>query len=596
MRTRALLLGGLTALALWSAPAPGEPPPGLKPSPKARAPALTPLHFLPAEVDLLVEVPNPRRAVQTLAGLDLLKALSEFPPVQELYNSTQSRRFRQLVAYFEKELGAKWPDLLDRVAGNGLALGVKLGPNPAPALLVVRGKDESAVEKFVALGLKVLEDELARQESALKVEKGKYLGADTFRAGKDFHAARVGATLLLSNRESALHAGLDAALKEGKKSLADLPAVAESAKLLPRGPLARAWLRTAPIHKAPQAKALYKSPRDDTNLTVLLGEYLDVLGRSPYVAAGVYQEKDGFLTTVRMPRGREGMGADRALHLPPEGKPATLPLLEPKGVLYSDSYYLDLAKIWEDRAKLFPKKQVEALERVDRQSAFFLAGARLNQLLTQAGARHRTVVVHQGDRRHSGYKAEPKQYVPAFAFVFELRQPEKFGKSMESVLRAVGLFLSTQVKLKLFEEKHAGCVITGYRFDEKTPLKADVNGVRFNFSPCFARVGDQFVLSSTAGLCRELVDLLLAEQKSAPKLSHANFRAKLYSTGGADALKSFEDQLITQVILDQAVPPGEAKAQVEKLIALVRKFGTLGIESRFDAREFRYEFRTRGAK
>jgi hypothetical protein len=287
------------------------------------------------------------------------------------------------------------------------------------------------------------------------------------------------------------------------------------------------------------------------------------------------------------------MGPDRTLHLPPDGKPGTLPLLEPRGVLYSDSYYLDLAKIWDDRAKLFPKKQVEALERFDKRSGLFLAGTRLSQLLTQAGARHRTVVVHQAK---VGYKTKPKQNIPAFAFVFELRQPEKFSKSMESVLRGVGLLATTQVKLKLVEEKHSGYAITGYRFDEKAPLKADVNGVRFNFSPCFARVGDQFVLSSTAGLCRDLVDLLHKEQESAPKPSRSTFRAKLYSAGGADVLKSFEDQLITQVILDQAVPPGEAKGQVEKFIALVRGFGTLGIESRFDAREFRYELRTRSKK
>ena len=39
----------------------------------------------------------------------------------------------------------------------------------------------------------------------------------------------------------------------------------------------------------------------------------------------------------------------------------------------------------------------------------------------------------------------------------------------------------------------AGAEIVGYRFDEKAPLKADVDDVRFNFSPCYARVGNQFV-------------------------------------------------------------------------------------------------------
>src|SRR5207247_1373713 len=152
--------------------------------------------------------------------------------------------------------------------------------------------------------------------------------------------------------------------------------------------------------------------------------YLDVLGRTPYVAAGLCREKDGFLLTFRMPRGRKGMGSDRALHLPPAGQSGSLPLLEPRGVLYSESSYLDQGRIWRDRAKLFP------------------------------------------------------------------------------------------VKLKLVEEKHAGCVIVGYRFLEDAPLKQDVNDIRFNFSPCFARAGNQFVFCSTLELCRELVDILQKESKS----------------------------------------------------------------------------------
>ena len=44
-------------------------------------------------------------------------------------------------------------------------------------------------------------------------------------------------------------------------------------------------------------------------------------------------------------------------------------------------------------------------------------------------------------------------------------------------------------------------------------MKDDVNDLRFNFSPCFCRVGNQYVVSSTLELCRELIDMLVKEQK-----------------------------------------------------------------------------------
>ena len=37
---------------------------------------------------------------------------------------------------------------------------------------------------------------------------------------------------------------------------------------------------------------------------------------------------------------------DQLLHVPPPNKPGSRPLLEPKNVLYSESNFLDIARIW----------------------------------------------------------------------------------------------------------------------------------------------------------------------------------------------------------------------------------------------------------
>jgi hypothetical protein len=574
------LLGGLACLALLAGAARADAPP-------------SPLNLVPAETDLLVQVKEPRRLIEALTSFEAVQQLQQFPAAREFLNSTNARRARQLIAYFERELGAPWPELVERLAGGGAAVAVKFGPNPAPALLVVRGKDEELVRKFARLGLNVLEQELARKENAPKPEKRTYQGIETVHLGKELHAAVAGSAILISNNEKALERSLDLHLGKEKKSLAGSKSVAGAEKLLPEGALATVWVNMRTVQQSPEGKKFYKMPRDDANLTGLFGAILDVLGRTPFVAAGLYREKDGFLLTARMPRGRDGMGADSALHLPPAGKPGSRPLLEPKAVVFSASYYLNVPSIWEDRAKLFNEKQAKALEQFDKTSARFLVGTRMSKLLTQAGPYQRFVAVNQPK---VPYKTQPKTPIGAFAFVTELREPEAFGKSVDAVLRGAAFLASFQVKLKLVEEDHNGCHIVAYRFPEDAPLKVDVNDLRFNFSPCFVRVGDQFVLCSTLELCREMIDLLKKEGTAPARGAPSTERMRFYADGTADSLISGEDALIAQTILDQAVSPEEARQQARAFAAWVRQLGTLTQSTTYTDKEFHYDIRLKAQK
>lgn len=559
---------------------------------RADAPA-DPLRLVPEQADLFLKVEQPRQLLETFTTLDLFKQLQTLDAVKELYDSTNYRRFLQLVAHFEKQLGTQWPDALDRLAGGGV-LAVQFGPDPAPALVVIQGKDEALLKKFAPLILQVIEQELARQESKDKLEKGEYRKIETYRIGKDFHAAVAGSAILLSNKDQVLEAALDRHLDGGKKSLANVAAVAEGHKLLGGAPLAWAWLNLESARKQEGAKDVFAKPNDNAVLTVLFGGLLDVAGRAPFLCAGFYHDKDTFRLSFRMPRGREGLPAEMVLHVPPTGEAGSRPLLEPKDVVFSTSFYLDAAKLWEHRAKLLNAQPAKDLEAFDENSGRYLAGSKLSGLLKQAAPYHRFVVAHQAKR---GYKTAPKLQLPAFAYVLEMRDPDDFSRSVESILRATALLGAfSEFKLRLVEEKHGDLEIVGYRFPENVKVKDDVNDLRFNFSPCFVRVGNQFVASSTLELCHELIDLLEKEAKDKPKSSPAANRARMYAEGGVEALKAFEDQLVTQAILGQAVPADEARQQVKTLLGLVRQLGVLHIETHYGEKDFRYDFRLKMGK
>jgi hypothetical protein len=121
-----------------------------------------------------------------------------------------------------------------------------------------------------------------------------------------------------------------------------------------------------------------------------------------------------------------------------------------------------------------------------------------------------------------------------------------------------------------------------------------VGNIRFNFSPCFVRVRDQFVFCSTLELGHELVDLLDKETKSQGPVVAGHSRA--YGPGGAALLRGAEDFLVTQAVLGQAVTPETAKEQFQALVELVRKLGTLDQDIVYEAKQFRYDVRWKMGK
>ncbi|MCS6851266.1 MAG: DUF3352 domain-containing protein [Gemmataceae bacterium] len=547
--------------------------------------------YFPDQAHLVLFVHEPKRLVETFLRLEPVVALNKLQAIQELADSTNARRFLQLVAYLEKELQAPWPRLLDQL--RGFTLGVKFG-SKNHAVLVVEGRDQALMQKFVRLALEVVEQELARQEIKLTTQRRSYRGVETIEIGPEVRLAVMGSILLIANSEEGLKAAINSGL-DTNRSFAGVRGMSEAKQLLVdkarNEPLVWLWFNLDVARQAPNAKEVFELPRNLALTTVLLGGWLDVAKRSPWVAAGLFHDEhdqgDRLRLLLAMPRGRDGLHEALTLHVPPPGQVAARMPLKPKGALYSTSYYLDLGQLWEQRTKLFTEKQAKDFEEFNKNSGRFLLGNSISKLLTQAGPQQRFVVAHQVD---TGYNRKPAQRLPAFGFVISMRQPDEFSRSMDTILRSAALLGGLSGQLKLVEEQLGEVKLVGYRFLEDKVLANDPNGLRFNFSPCFARVGDQFLISSTIELGQELVRQLRRESLLAQKLDdRTTVRTCVFADGAVDFLKSVEDQLLAQTILSQALAPGEAQEQVKLFIEIVQKLGYLLTEVRYGQNDFVYD-------
>jgi hypothetical protein len=547
-----------------------------------------PLRFVPRQADFTLRIDSPRKLVEAVLATEQLRELSQFAAVREALQSTTARRGAKLLAYYEKELGAPWPDLLDRLAGGGIVLAGRFDrTGQAPALFVIQGKDEELLRRALPLVLTVIEQEQIRQDSHERPKRDLYRGLDMVHVGSGLHLARAGSAVLVSNKAEAVERGLDLYINGRFDSLTEVVGPADAGKLLPPDPLVSLWVNLKPAQESPEGQQFFKRPKSDPGQLLFAGGLLDVIGQSPFLSMGTYRQSDGtWMTTFRMPRGRDATPEGQGLHLASAGTPGCLPPLEPADVLFSTSFYLDLGKFWTEREKLLAEGSRKRLDQAEKNLGRFLAGRKLSELLAQSGPYHRFVVAAQAK---SGYPQHQTQTIPAFAYNVSMRDPG-FGQAMNGLLRAAALIAGAQAKLKLVEEAVDGVTLVGYRFPEDGTLAADVNNVRFNFSPCFAAVGDQFFAASTIEMGREMIRTLKKPAAKMPATDTAD-KSRLYAAGGAALLKAFEDQLLTQAALDRAATIDEMRSEVATFVDWVGKLGVLDFDTEYRPHEFRFEIK-----
>ena len=546
------------------------------------AAAADPLACMPDSVRVIAVVDHPRKVAEIVTHLEAFEQAQTLAQYKQLYDSPTVRQLLKLLAFAEKELGAEWPDLLDQLAGAGIAVGIQFGNN-APALAVVCGTDAKQAERAFDFGIRTLNEEMARQggKDAVKVERD---GDAVIVQFGDFHFARIRSTFLASNNADHLKKALELARRTPKDKIPPHKARRDMAKILPRDPLAWVWVDFAAIKESKEAKDFFDATRQDFIQTLGAGSTIDCLRRSEFVALGLYQEANAYRLRVRFPAGREGMWTDLALHVPPKGAPGSLPLLDPPGTIYSQSFYLDLGYMWKNRERMITGDAKKDFEKAEKQISRFIPGDfKLGELVQMWGPYHRIVVANH-DRRP--YKTEPGLKLPAFGYVATMRDP-KFGENIGPVLQGAALVGTLQFGMKSAEVQHEGVALMSYRFPENKELAEDTANIRYNFEPCFAIVGDEVVIASTVELGKKLIaELKKPRPKSSPSLwqGKAAAAAATYVLGGGEP-----DTLITDAVLGRGVSLSQARQEVDQLTTWIGTLGSARIELDMTSTEYRLD-------
>jgi len=266
-----------------------------------------------------------------------------------------------------------------------------------------------------------------------------------------------------------------------------------------------------------------------------------------------------------------------AFSQPPRSQDGVFPNLSVPRRIAAVSLYRDVYKFYAAKDQLFPER-TSGLIFFENMMGIFFSGRDLTEdVFAETYPEVRFVMAAQAYDKAVG---TPRVQIPAFALVVRTRHADEFARVAEEAWqKAVGLTTVTRG-----QQAEPGLIIDretyqGVRFSVATnaPGKHDDKAhlpSRFNYSPALARVGDCFVLASTGGLTRDLIDALTkASKPPAQPLAGTHTLASIDGLQLAALVRANRETLVTQNMVEKGRSRLQAEHHVDALAAIARLVG-----------------------
>ncbi len=552
--------GLILGLALWSWPAWAAVEDG--PLPPAR-------RWVPENAVVVVEVSHPRAVLDLALGQKVTHLVTSQPAYKTWAESAGFRTFVQVVRALELQLGTDWKPGLYKLLEGGITSAVLPGGG---SLLIVDSGDEALLGKLNQVLIQGTRDDAARNGRPDRVTSRQVRGVTVWTFdGKEAHAI-LGKRLVLASTAEALDVVLDCREHPDRPSLEASGRYKAALQAAGSRAVATAYADLNALKQDPKvADAL--SPSVNPLGVLLFAGITDTLRQSSWLSVSLRIDGKS-LSLLAQADGKPGTGA--AFMFPPQGAGALPNLAVPRQIA-GLSVYRDLHAFYTAKDQLFPER-TSGLIFFENMMGIFFSGRDLTEdVFAETYPEVRFVMAAQAYDKAVG---TPRVQIPAFALVVRTRHPDDFARVAEEAWqKAVGLTTVTRG-----QQAEPGLIIDrdtyqGIRFSIATnaPGKKDDKAhlpSRFNFSPSLARVGDCFVLASTAGVTRDLIDALLKAAKApAQPLKGTHSLASIDGVQLAALIKVNRETLVTQNMVEKGRTRLQAEHHVDALAAIARLGG-----------------------
>jgi len=193
---------------------------------------------------------------------------------------------------------------------------------------------------------------------------------------------------------------------------------------------------------------------------------------------------------------------------------------------------------------------------------------------------------------YSHLDGAPGVKMPGFAVVIDLAKPDEGAEIFQLFFQTLSAILNIEAGQQgrqpwLLKSEVYNDVIVNFGHYLKKP-KGDRLPLVFNFTPASARVDDQFIISSSVGLCRQLIDQLRDPQNRQP--TNKNLQVELRVDALVDILAANQETFQAQRI-QEGRSPKQAKQDVDTVLTLLRYVKSLALSTAISGDTFQAQLK-----
>jgi hypothetical protein len=516
-----------------------------------------------------------------------LGLLTGSPQFQEFEKTPQYKKAlagRQIV---EAQLGMDLWKATRELLRDRLAVAVYPKPDGNPAgdvLAMLQGVDPQVLSQLRQRLEPILNLAEGQVEISEFVPGTKVISID----GK-VHLAWGETSIVAANTRELLTKALH--LKTGKEqgSLADDSAFRAMSAQMGSSHLVTGFVNMALLTKA-RGGRLTPEKLDNPLTSMFLGGMLELAAGSPFVGLTLDVEENRLLLTGAVAGDSRKLDeAHRVFFSDPAG-PGTRDIPQLPGIIGGFTFHLDLANWYRQREKLLEPRLLPGFDQFETGIANLLPGKDIGEDVVPLIGNNMTFVAAPQDYSHLDGK--PGLKLPGFGLVLDLARPEEGGDLFQLFFQTLSSILNFQAGEQnrqpwvLNSETYKDVQITFGRYLKKPT--GDQLPLVFNFMPASARVGEKFIVCSSLGMCRQLIDSLKSPAGAASR-PNRNLNLEIHADAVADILQSNKDIFQARSI-QQGTEAARAEKEFSAILQLVRFFDSLRLSTTVKPEAFQVQF------
>lgn len=523
------------------------------------------------------------------ANLDpLLDAVLDPKTGELIQNADAYQRYRQSneyqhmtagVALLEAKLGVGWQTALRDLLGGGIA--VCGDPASQSGFLTLRCCQPELLKKLNAAVLEFIEADAKNKGVPSPVKSQEHRGVTGWSFGPNECHIILDDLLVISNTADTLKAVVDRHLDAAAKGLTASSGFVQARAKKPAGALGWSWADLTVVRKDPNLANALTAKSDNPAAEFLLGGFGDALRQAPYATTTLSFDNNRLRLRSELPFDASQRSASRQWYFAAGNEPA----LRPPATIGSFAFFRDLAGLWAARETLFNEAIVAKFAQADTQLGLFFSGRDFGpEVLGELAAPWQLVVARQEYRDD---QPKPQLKLPAVALVLRLKHPEEFAPELlltyQKIIGIANLDggQKGRPQLLLSTEEYNGTTISKASYLPDSKVSRDQAPVHYNFSPACARREDYFVLGSTTGIVRQLIDAL-SNGQSAAAISD-NTALTIDAAPLAAILADNRELLISQNMLSEGHTRDEAETSIGTVLAILHRLDRFAVRLKDEA-------------